>query len=80
MSVDQDEAARIGQALDVAEELFFLLCEADDRTAAIDLLTLLDDDRSDTDALATVVRLERIPVLGSGKCDLRGCRALAGGK
>ena len=24
-----------------------------------------------------VVRLERIPVLGSGKCDLRGCRELA---
>ena len=28
----------------------------------------------------TVVRLDRIPVLGSGKCDLRGCRELAGGK
>lgn len=50
---------RSGQALDVAEELFNLLCEADDRTAAIDLLTLLDDDRSDVDALATVARLER---------------------
>lgn len=50
---------RSGQALDVAEELYWLLCEADDRTAAIDLLTLLDDDRSDTDALAAVARLER---------------------
>jgi tetratricopeptide (TPR) repeat protein len=50
---------RSGQALDVAEELFNLLIEADDRTAAIDLLTLLDDDRSDVDALVTVARLER---------------------
>lgn len=60
-AIDQTRGAfdRSGQALDVAEELFFLLCEADDRTAAIDLLTLLDDDRSDTDALATVARLER---------------------
>ena len=56
---------RSGQALDVAEELYWLLCEADDRTAAIDLLTLLDDDRSDTDALATVARLER----GLGRLD-----------
>jgi len=50
---------RSGQALDLAEELFYLLLEADDGTAAIDLLTLLDDDRSDTDALATVARLDR---------------------
>lgn len=50
---------RSGQALELAEELFWLLCEADDRTAAIDLLTLLDDDHSDNDALATVARLER---------------------
>jgi tetratricopeptide (TPR) repeat protein len=56
---------RSGQALDVAEELYWLLCEADDFTAAIDLLTLLDDDRSDTDALATVARLER----GLGRID-----------
>ena len=56
---------RSGQALDVAEELFWLLCEADDRTAAIDLLTLLDDDRSDTDALAAVARFER----GLGRLD-----------
>ena len=50
---------RSGQALDIAEELFWLLCEADDRPAAIDLLTLLDDDRSDTDALAVIGRLDR---------------------
>jgi tetratricopeptide (TPR) repeat protein len=50
---------RSGQALDVAEELFNLLVEADDRTAVLDLLTLLDDERSDIDALATVARLER---------------------
>ena len=43
---------RAAQPLDIAEELFWLLCEADDRQAAIDLLTLLDDDRSDADALA----------------------------
>lgn len=49
---------RAGQPLDIAEELFWLLCEADDRTAAIDLLTLLDDDRSDAEALATVARLD----------------------
>jgi Flp pilus assembly protein TadD len=49
---------RAGQPLDVAEELFWLLCEADQRTAAIDLLTLLDDDRSDAEALATVARLD----------------------
>ena len=62
---------RSGQALDVAEELYWLLCEADDRTAAIDLLTLLDDDRSDTDALAAVARLER----GLGRLD--DARAIA---
>lgn len=50
---------RIGQAADVAEELFWVLCEADDRTAALDLLTLLDDDRSDLDALGMVARLYR---------------------
>ena len=49
---------RAGQPLDIAEELFWLLCEADHRTEAIDLLTLLDDDRSDAEALATVARLE----------------------
>ena len=49
---------RAGQPLDVAEELFWLLAEADDLQGAIDLLTLLDDDRSDPDALATVARLE----------------------
>ena len=50
---------RAGQALDIAEELFYLLSEADDRQGAIDLLTLLDDDRSDVDALAAVARLAR---------------------
>ena len=50
---------RSGQALDVAEELFWLLCEADDRTAAIDLLTLLDDDRSDPTRSRMVARLHR---------------------
>jgi tetratricopeptide (TPR) repeat protein len=50
---------RSGQALDVAEELFWLLCEADDRDAAIDLLVLLDDERSDASALAVIARLDR---------------------
>jgi tetratricopeptide (TPR) repeat protein len=50
---------RSGQAIDIAEELFGLLCEADDRTAAIDLLTSLDDDHSDADALAVLARLDR---------------------
>jgi predicted Zn-dependent protease len=50
---------RSGQALDIAEELFDLLCEADDRTGAIDLLTLLDDDHSDAEALAVIARLDR---------------------
>lgn len=49
---------RAGEPLDVAEELFWMLAEADDLQGAIDLLTLLDDDRSDPDALATVARLE----------------------
>jgi tetratricopeptide (TPR) repeat protein len=50
---------RSGQALDIAEELFDLLCEADDRGGAIDLLTLLDDDHSDAEALAVIARLDR---------------------
>ncbi len=50
---------RAGQAMDLAEELYNLLIEADDVVAAIDLLTLLDDDRSDTDALVTIARLDR---------------------
>lgn len=50
---------RAGQPMDLAEELFWLLCEANDRQGAIDLLTLLDDDRSDADALATVAALQR---------------------
>ena len=47
---------RSAQPLDIADELFWLLCEADDRQGAIDLLTLLDDDRSDVDALASVLQ------------------------
>jgi len=50
---------RAGQALDLAEELFYLLLEADDQQAALDLLTLLDDERSDADALVSVARLYR---------------------
>jgi len=61
-AVDQTRSAfdRAGQPLDIAEELFWLLCEADDRQGAIDLLTLLDDDRSDADALATVAQFQRV--------------------
>ena len=51
---------RAGQPLDIAEELFWLLCEADDRQGAIDLLTLLDDDRSDVEALAAVAQFQRV--------------------
>ncbi|MBX3154372.1 MAG: tetratricopeptide repeat protein [Deltaproteobacteria bacterium] len=56
---------RSGQVPDIAEELFLLLCEADDAVAALDLLTLLDDERSDADGLATVARLHR----GLGRFD-----------
>ncbi len=56
---------RAAQQIDLAQELFFLLCEADDITAAKDLLTLLDDDRSDADTLGLVARLE----LGLGAVD-----------
>jgi len=48
---------RSGQALDIADELFWILCEADDRTAALDLLALLTDDRTDVDALVHIARL-----------------------
>jgi len=60
-AVDQTRSAfdRAGQPMDIAEELFYLLCEADDRLGAIDLMTLLDDDRSDADALATVAQWNR---------------------
>jgi tetratricopeptide (TPR) repeat protein len=60
-AVEQTRSAfdRAGQPMDIAEELFYLLCEADDRQGAIDLLTLLDDDRSDADALATVAHWNR---------------------
>jgi predicted Zn-dependent protease len=59
-AVQQTRSAfdRAGQPLDIAEELIWLLCEADDRQGAIDLLTLLDDDRSDVDALAMVERFD----------------------
>ncbi len=72
-AIEQTRSAfdRSGQALDIAEELFWLLCEADDRTAAIDLLTLLDDERSDVDALSAVARFER----GLGR--LEQARAIA---
>jgi tetratricopeptide (TPR) repeat protein len=60
-SVAQARSAfdRAGQPMDLAEELYWLICEADDKQGAIDLLTLLDDDRSDADALATVAALHR---------------------
>ena len=60
-AIEQTRSAfdRSGQALDIAEELYWLLCEADDRTGAIDLLTLLDDDRSDVEALAAIARLSK---------------------
>jgi predicted Zn-dependent protease len=56
---------RAAQPLDIAEELFWLLCEADDLQGAVDLLTLLDDDRSDAETLAAVARLD----LGLGRLD-----------
>ena len=66
-AIDQTRSAfdRAGQPMDVAEELFWLLCEADDRQAAIDLLTLLDDERSDVEMLSLVARLE----IGLGRLD-----------
>jgi predicted Zn-dependent protease len=57
---------RAGQPVDIAEELFGLLCEADDLQGAIDLLTLLDDDRSDAETLAIVARLN----IGLGRLDV----------
>jgi predicted Zn-dependent protease len=56
---------RAGQPMDIAEELYWLLCEADDLQGAIDLLTLLDDERSDAEALATVARFQ----IGLGRVD-----------
>ena len=56
---------RAGQPMDIAEELYWLLCEAGDMQGAIDLLTLLDDERSDAEALATVARLQ----IGLGRLD-----------
>jgi Flp pilus assembly protein TadD len=57
---------RAGQPMDIAEELFWLLCEANDLQGAIDLLTLLDDDRSDAEALASVARLD----IGLGRLEV----------
>jgi tetratricopeptide (TPR) repeat protein len=66
-AIEQTRSAfdRAGQPMDIAEELFWLLCEADDVQAAVDLLTLLDDDRSDADALSTIARLD----IGLGRID-----------
>jgi cellulose synthase operon protein C len=60
-AVSQTRSAfdRAGQPMDLAEELYWVLCEAGDRQGAIDLLTLLDDDRSDADALSTVAHYNR---------------------
>jgi tetratricopeptide (TPR) repeat protein len=60
-AVSQTRSAfdRAGQPMDLAEELYWVLCEADDRQGAIDLLTLLDDDRSDADALSTIAAYNR---------------------
>ena len=56
---------RSAEPLDLAEELFDLLCEADDLRAAADLLTSLDDERSDLDALMVIARL----AIGIGRYD-----------
>ncbi len=60
-AVSQTRSAfdRAGQPMDLAEELYWVLVEADDRMGAIDLLALLDDDRSDAEALATVAVYNR---------------------
>jgi len=48
---------RAGNPVDVGEELFWLLLEADDRRAAVDLLGLLDDPSADSDDRVTLSRL-----------------------
>lgn len=60
-AVSQTRSAfdRAGQPMDLAEELYWVLLEADDAQGAVDLLTLLDDDRSDADALSTVAQYNR---------------------
>jgi tetratricopeptide (TPR) repeat protein len=54
---------RSGNAIDVGEQLFWLLCEVDDRRAALDLLGLLDDPAADAETRLTLARL----YLGSGE-------------
>ena len=50
---------RTGGDLGVAEELFWLLCEADDRQGALDLLGLLDDPSSGLTARIGIAHLYR---------------------
>jgi len=50
---------RSGQDNELAEELFGLLCEAEDLQGALDLLALMDDDENDVAALSLVARLDR---------------------
>lgn len=50
---------RTGGDLGVAEELFWLLCEADDRQGALDLLGLLDDSGADLGQRLGVAHLYR---------------------
>jgi tetratricopeptide (TPR) repeat protein len=48
---------RSGQDAEIAEELFWLLCEHDDRQGALDLLGLLDDGGRSLDVKLGLVRL-----------------------
>jgi len=48
---------RSGQDPEIAEELFWLLCERGDRRGALDLLGLLDDDGATTEIQLGLVRL-----------------------
>jgi tetratricopeptide (TPR) repeat protein len=48
---------RSGQDAEIAEELFWLLCERDDRRGALDLLGLLDDDGATLEIRLALVRL-----------------------
>lgn len=59
---------RSGEALDLAEPLLALLCEAGDRGAALDLLGLYDDAERDPSDLAKVARWS----LELGEPDLAG--------
>jgi hypothetical protein len=49
----------MGGDLGIGEQLFWLLCEQDDRRAALDLLGLLDDPSTGLEAQATVAHLHR---------------------